>query len=216
MKRAFIFANGEMTGQPVKAKVIQSSDLVIAANGGSKLCKLLGIIPDIIIGDLDSLNPVDISIYQQKKVDVIKHLIHKDETDLELALNLALKNGISDIFIIGALGGRWDLTFANVLLATHPKYSKQNIRFLDSFQALIILHGENSYKIEGIEGDTVSLIPIDGDVQNITTQGLEYPLNDETLYFGSPRGVSNKIIKSQADIVFKRGCLLLCLISKNE
>ena len=216
MKRAIIFANGRMDVAPPIIKDIQTSDLIIAADGGTNHCKKLGITPNVIIGDLDSLDPIDLSNYHQAGVEIIQYSTHKDETDLELALQLTLKHEITQVIIIGALGARWDMTITNVLLAAHPRYAKLCIRILDIFQELVILRGEAQLDIKGKPGSIISLIPIAGDVNGITTHGMEYSLNNETLNFGTSRGVSNVLLHPHAQVFIKGGILLLCVNHKED
>lgn len=211
MKRAIIFANGRMEPLPWFTNDIKPSDLIIAADGGSHHCKSLGIIPDVIIGDLDSLDNDAVNSYRNTSVEIIEHPTHKDQTDLELALSLAIKRGITQVFILGALGNRWDMTISNVLLSAKADFTHLSIHFLDGSQELFILRGESRIDLDGRLESIISLIPIEGDCLGITTHGLEYPLDNETLYFGTSRGVSNVISKNQAHIYIKVGMLLICL-----
>ncbi len=121
MKRAIIFANGRMESPPPITKSVLPSDLIIAADGGSLHCKTLGIIPNVIIGDFDSIGTKDISPYKEVGVEIVQHPTHKDETDLELALQYAVNHGVTKVHIIGALGNRWDMTLSNILLAVNIK-----------------------------------------------------------------------------------------------
>ncbi len=121
MSRAFIFANGRMGKLTEIASIIQESDLIIAADGGIHNCKTIGIIPNVIIGDLDSMSSDEVTTYQEAGAEVIQFPTHKDETDLELALQYALKHELSEVIIIGALGARWDMTIANILLIANPR-----------------------------------------------------------------------------------------------
>lgn len=214
MKRAIIFANGKMESPPPIIKSILPSDLIIAADGGSLHCKRLGIIPNVIVGDFDSIGAQDMSAYTQAGAEIIQHPTHKDETDLELALLYALNHEITEVHIIGALGNRWDMTLSNILLAVNSKFAQLSIRLLNGLDELAILRGEGQFEIIGRPGDTLSLVPLGGDVSEITTQGLEYPLADETLYFGTSRGVSNIIIRDQARVTIKEGILLLCMSNR--
>jgi thiamine pyrophosphokinase len=215
MKRAIIFANGSMENPPPFINEILSSDLIIAADGGTLHCKTLGIRPNVIIGDFDSLESIDISFYQQAGVEILKYPTNKDETDLELALNYATKAEITQVYVIAALGNRWDMTVSNILLAAQNKYSQLSIHLLDGLDELVILRGNRRYDIQGEAGDTVSLVPIGGDAQGITTHGLVYPLTDETLSFGSSRGVSNVLISNQAQVSIREGIILLCLSNRS-
>ncbi|NJD58624.1 MAG: thiamine diphosphokinase [Anaerolineales bacterium] len=211
MHRVFIFANGKMEQAPPIINELRPSDLVIAADGGTHHCRALGILPQVIIGDLDSLKPDDVSYYHSAGTEIKQFPAHKDETDLELALWLAIERGISQVNIIGGMGARWDMTIANVMLAAHPKFSGLSISLLDGNQALHVIHGESRSTFADRVGSTLSLIPLAGDAQGITTHGLEYPLVDETLKIGSPRGVSNVIIENPAWIYLRQGTLCCCL-----
>lgn len=213
MRRAIIFANGRMDIPPEIIKSLQSSDLIIAADGGTHHCESLGITPNVIIGDFDSLDSSKIIDYRQAGVEIIQYPIQKDETDLELVLEYTLKQGVTEIFIIGALGARWDMTLANILLTAHPKFSSSKIRLLDGSQELVLLRGGEQIDIQGRPGYLLSLIPLAGDAHGITTHGLEYPLIDETLYFGSSRGVSNVFLQDHAWIVVREG-VILCVLNR--
>ena len=212
MPRAFIFANGRMGKLTEIVSIVQESDLIIAADGGIHNCKTIGIIPNVIIGDLDSMSSDEVTIYQEAGVDVIQFPTHKDETDLELALQFALKHELSEVIIIGALGARWDMTIANILLIANPLYTSLKMRLLDGTQELVLLRAGERMGLHRCSGDTISLIPLAGDAQGIITQGLEYSLNNETLKFGSTRGVSNVFIQETAQVFLREG-LLLCVIN---
>ena len=213
MRRALIFANGIMERPKTIVPEITTSDLIIAADGGCLHCKTLGLIPNVIIGDFDSLSAEEIANYQQAGSKLIRYPAHKDETDLELALLYANEQDIEEVLILGALGARWDMTLANLLLPTQPVFNNMNVRLLDGTQELTLLRGGDSLSLEGRPGDMVSLIPLSGDAYGITTIGLEYPLNNENLLLGSPRGVSNVLRNERAQIVLKDGNLM-CVLNR--
>jgi thiamine pyrophosphokinase len=215
MKRAIIFANGRMEKPPEILSILENSDLLIAADGGTQNCEALGIRPNVILGDLDSMDPNEVTTYRDAGVDVIRYPTHKDESDLELSLQYTLAHGFTDIIIIGGLGERWDMTMINILLMAHPKYSGLNIRLLDGTQELLLLKPGIMVELCGKPGDTLSLIPLAGDACGIITQGLEYPLHNETLQFGGSRGVSNVFTAACAQIAFNTG-LILCIINRQE
>ncbi len=213
MKRAIIFANGIMERSKTIVPEITSSDLIIAADGGCLNCKSLGLIPNVIIGDFDSLSAEEIANYQQAGSKLIRYPAHKDETDLELALLYANEQDVEEVLIFGALGARWDMTLANLLLPSQPVFNNLNVRLLDGTQELTLLRGGDSLFLEGQPGDRVSLIPLSGNAYGITTIGLEYPLNNENLLFGSPRGVSNVLRNERAQIMLKDGNLM-CVLNR--
>ena len=215
MPRAIIFANGWMELPPDFLKDKHGLDFIIAADGGAQHCISLGVTPDVIIGDFDSLEPDTLNAFQHAGVELIKFPAHKDETDLELALQLALDRGFDEVFIIAALGNRWDMSITNILLLANPTLSKLYIRILDGSKELFLIRGSSQVEIHNQAGLRLSLIPLAGDAVGITTHGLEYPLIDETLYFGSPRGVSNVFKQDSAHIQIREG-LLLCIYEKAE
>jgi thiamine pyrophosphokinase len=211
MKRAFVFANGSMDEPPAILQDIQPADLILTADGGTHHCQKLGIQPNVIIGDFDSLEPAAIESYMQSGTRLIRYPAHKDETDLELVLNYALEQKVDEVYIIGAMGKRWDMTFANTLLASHPRYADFSIHLVDGAQELTFLKSGGKIKINNKAGGALSLIPLAGNAIGVATHGLEYPLSSETLYFGSPRGVSNLILEDIAWVSLEKGILLVCL-----
>ena len=213
--RAVIFANGKMDN-PEKARArVNSGDLLIAADGGALHCLELGLTPDLVVGDFDSLQQEDLDVLESGGAEIIRYPARKDYTDLELALQHAVQRGAADILIIAALGARWDQTLANLLLPAAAALQKTCITLSDGPQEIRLLRGPDRLELLGQPGETVSLIPIGGPSVNITTQGLEYPLNGETLDFGSTRGVSNVMLAEDASIDLQQG-LLLCIIIHGE
>jgi thiamine pyrophosphokinase len=211
MKCAFIFANGEINEISSTLIKPQPDDLVIAADGGLHHCKLLGIKPQVVIGDFDSLLPEEFYTIKANGIQLIRFPAQKDETDLELALHYALKQGAQEILIMGALGKRWDMTLANMLLATQDIFKNVRVRLVDANQEIVCIRESETMEIYGEAGDTVSLIPISGQASGITTHGLKYPLQNETLYLGSPRGVSNVLLNDQASVYLEKG-KLICVV----
>ena len=158
----------------------------------------------MIIGDFDSLGSKDISSYQQAGVEISQYPTHKDETDLELALYVCINHEVTHVFIIGALGNRWDMTIANILLAVHHQVLPVIHSLIGWLQmSLPSFEGKVTWISMVDQDDTLSLIPLGGDARGITTHGLVYPLIDETLYFGSSRGVSNVILSDQAQVIIR-------------
>lgn len=203
--RVIIFANGEFS----PSQEIVEGEVLIAADGGARHMRRLGLTPRMVIGDFDSLPPDERAALEQTNAEMIPHPARKDETDLELALVQARAFHPDEIVIYGALGARWDMTIANVLLLAHPALREQNVRLCDAGQELRLLHGGQGLTIAGTPGDRLSLIPLRGEAHGINTQGLEYALEDEQLGFGSPRGVSNVLQAAQAHITLRRGMLLI-------
>lgn len=208
-KRAIILANGAIENpSSLRSRLATwGAAQVIAANGGSQHARHLGLQVDVVVGDLDSFEGTG---QPQKAVDgpqLKAFPVEKNETDLELALLFAVQSGAKEVAVLGALGGRLDMTIANVLLLTHPQLSSAHVELWHADQTAWILRPPSA-GITGRRGDTLSLIPIGGDAVGITTSGLAYPLREETLASGPARGVSNVLTGDTARVDLVAGSLL--------
>ena len=212
--RSIIFANGEFC-QTVNEINLADDDLVIAADGGSGHCQTLGITPDVLIGDLDSTSKDLIQDWQNAGVLIIRHPAQKDQTDLELALLHAQAEGASEIIVYGAVGGRLDMTFGNLLLLAHPELNC-HITLICSGEEVHVLRPGESLVLHGAPGDIVSLLSLQPGESRIRTEGLEYPLEDEDLDFGLTRGISNQMAAEQAIIQLEKGLLAVIHIRTNQ
>ena len=210
--RAIIFANGNLSDQTAVHDYLQPDDLIVAADGGGRHCLMLNLTPDILIGDFDSILPEQLQRLEKAGTQIVRHPARKDYTDLELALQYASAVGVTHCLVFAALGERWDQTLANLLLPATAALSQIRIDFIDGSQELTVLHGGDEYEIKGQAGDTVSLIPLNQEVSGVSTQGLEYPLEDESLVFGATRGVSNVLVGDKAHILIEKGTLLCAVI----
>jgi thiamine pyrophosphokinase len=203
-----IFAGGAF--QPGKAfyEAIGSGDMIIAADRGAATALQLGYTPSIVVGDFDSLDTLLLQELSERGSQVRKVAVEKDETDTELAVQLAIEQGATSITLLGALGGaRFDHTMANILLLAG--FDSVPIKIVDGPSTCWLLQGPGSSVIEGQIGDLVSLLPLTRDAIGVRTTGLYYPLHSETLYFGKPRGVSNVLIEEHAEVSLEEGMLLV-------
>jgi thiamine pyrophosphokinase len=216
--RAIIFANGELTDPQGVKELLHHSDsddvAVIAADGGTHHALAAGLTPGVVIGDLDSLSPETRARVEAAGAQIVSFSPRKDETDLELALLYAAQEGATEIVILTALGGRLDQTLANVLLLALPELKGIDTRIVEGAQEVFLIQGEAT--IDGSSGDTVSLIPLGGNAEGVTTDGLEWPLNEDVLNFGPARGVSNVLVAKQACVRVRRGVLLCVVIHRSS
>jgi len=216
MKRAIIFSNGNLSDFSRVKKIIKKEDYLIAVDGGVKHILKLGLTPHTVIGDFDS-TPLSL---QKKLIKMRKGLINqtptlikypakKNKTDFELAIDLCLKRKFQEIIIFGIFGDRIDHLVANIFLLA--KIQTQNklikIKVIEGNKEIFILNKE--IIINGQIGDEISIIPINNKLEGITTEGLEYQLNNELLSFGSTRGVSNVMNKSSVKISIIKGVALI-------
>jgi len=206
--RAIIIAGGQ-TGDQGWQRWIGEGDRVIGADGGAARALAWGLRPDLVIGDMDSLPEAARAILESEGCRFIEHPWAKDETDLELALVHAVQEGAEEITVLGALGGRLDHALANVLLLTLPSLSGVSVRIAEGDQQALLARDGETLEIEGARGDLVSLVPLGGDVRGVTTWGLAWALQEDTLRFGSSQGVSNEMTAGNATVRVSEGLLLV-------
>lgn len=205
-KRIIIFANGELPNKEKARALLREDDFIIAADGGTRHALALGLMPNIIIGDLDSTT-FDLRPLTEKGIQILQFPADKNETDLELAIQHALNLNPQEIIILAALGGRLDQTLGNISLVSNVKRLTFNVRLDDSIEEVFFCHDQ--VEVNGAAGDLVSLIPWQGEVMGITTQGLKWTLQNETLYPHKTRGISNEMMGNTATVQIESGLLLI-------
>lgn len=204
--RVIIFANGDAADPKIVQPWIERADLIIAADGGTRNALRVDVMPQVVIGDLDSLAQADRAQLDRSGVPLIVYPTRKDYTDLELALRYALQQGATEIVIFSALGGRWDQSLANLMLLTLPELAQVSTRIVDQQLSVSVIR--DRAEISGEVGDTLSLLALKGDAQGVTIEGCEYPLIEATLPFGATLGISNVLRQPTASITVKQGQIL--------
>jgi thiamine pyrophosphokinase len=201
-KHALIICNGEIPPKKFILSLLKNKPFIICADGGANKARLFGIIPHVIIGDLDSITRETRRYFSS--VPII-HRADQNSTDLEKSLDYLLNQSYSSATVIGATGERPDHTMANfsILLKYHRKIS---LLFLDERCTVEVIH--RRVRFRAVKGQQISLVPL-GRCSGIITRGLKYPLNDESLAPGVREGSSNEAVKSVVSVSLKKGSLLL-------
>jgi len=213
MKTAVIVAHGDLVVTPEAEELVRQADLIIAADGGAASALAQGWQPHILVGDLDSAPPDVCARVKACGAEVLRYPARKDETDTELALRTALDRGAQQVYLLGALGGRFDHALANLLLLALPELAGVRVTILAGRQRIFAIR--HRAEIPGRPGDLVSLLPLGGDAIGIWTTGLEYPLQGGTLRFGAARGISNVITQPPAEVRLESG-LLLAIVTPQQ
>ncbi len=206
MPRAVIFANGILPDPAAARRLLQSGDLIVAADGGYHNASSAGVTPHIVIGDMDSISPSELDDVEKAGGQILRFQKEKDETDLELAIRYVLEKQATEVIVIGALGGRLDQMLGNLSLLTDVPVGV-DIRLDDGKDEVVLV--DHPIVITGKPGDVVSLIPWGVAVINIQTEGLRYPLHGETLLPNKSRGISNEMVDLKASIKFSKGKLIV-------
>lgn len=197
MKKAVIIAAGS-------ADFIDTdgAGIIIAADGGYDNALRLGVMPDLFVGDMDSV---------KENVDTEKVTLNreKDFTDTEIAIEEAILRGYDRIDIFGATGTRLDHTLANIFMM--KKYLSRNVdvRIIDSHNKMRAITGDNAFS--GLKGKTVSFIPADTAVSGVTLSGFKYPLSDGDVEIGTTLTVSNVAVSDEVHVNIKNGTLIMII-----
>lgn len=219
MARALILADGDV---PTRARLDATwpgwdagIEFVVAADGGARHAAGLAVTLDRWVGDGDSLDATALADLEAAGIPMERARPDKDETDTELAIRAALAQGADDIVLLGALGGtRIDHALANIGLLALPGLVGVSVVILDATARITLLEADaggdaTEATLVGRIGDIVSLLPQGAAVTGITTTGLVYPLADEPLPAGTPRGLSNVIAAPGATVRIRAGRLLI-------
>lgn len=197
-------------GDPISVDVIgdlPEGTFVVAADSGLDHAIAIGLDVDLIIGDLDSVAAS--SLATSRGIPIEQYPTHKDQTDLELALNAALRLEADRVIVIGGHGGRVDHFLANAGAIASPLLSACDVEWLCGDSHIFVVR--QSTQLHGTPGETVSLIPIGGPASGVVTSGLQWELQNETLEAFSARGVSNAFSRTFAQVTIDSGTLLAIL-----
>jgi thiamine pyrophosphokinase len=193
-------------GRPRSKLALPDALAVVAADGGVELASALGLRIDVAVGDFDSATDDAVETVGAAGARVARHPEEKDATDLELALETAVSFSPQRILVLGGDGGRLDHLLASVLGLASELLSAVDVDAVLGVARVHVVRGERT--LTGDEGELVSLLAVGGPAEGVTTEGLRYPLDDETLVPGSSRGVSNVFAAPTARIAVRSGVLL--------
>ncbi len=199
--RAVIIGNGEIKDYDYIAGKLRKGDYIVCADGGYRHTAKLGVKPDVLIGDMDSTDGAEYD------GEIINLPVRKDFTDSEVCVKYVLLKDFDEILMLGFIGTRLDHTMTNLMLLKQIAESGKKGRIIDEHNEIFFTSGENT--VYGKKGDLVSLIPFGGDLTGISTSGLDYPLENETLFFGESRGVSNVMTSNKCTITVQSGSGLI-------
>lgn len=211
---SLIICSGRIEDYNFYNSYIKQVDFIICVDGGAFHARQMGIRPDLLLGDFDSIKTDDYEYFFDLGVNINKYPHEKDETDTELAVEHAISMGSSKIIIIGGIGTRFDHTLANIFLLKNMIEKDVEGWIIDEHNKITLINDKISIKKEG--GVKVSLLPLSDNVYGINTSGLYYPLNNSNMKIGPTRGTSNEFeytedTSNYAKISINHGLLLVIL-----
>lgn len=200
MSKCFIFAGGEL-GE-IKKCDIEEGSYIICADSGLCHAQKLEIAPDVILGDFDSYKGE-----LNYDVEIIRCSPQKDDTDTLMAVKLAISRGYDDIIILGALGGRFDHTIANIQTLKYAIEHNVKAEIKDGRNRIFMLNS-GEYEFEKTD-DYFSIFAFSESIKISFLKGVKYPLENYTIYQNFPIGASNEIISEKAVLNLTDGTALV-------
>jgi thiamine pyrophosphokinase len=200
-----VFAGGDPVDARLRAE-LPGGALVVAADSGLHHAQQLGVAVDVVVGDFDSVDDGRLKDAIANGARVEQFPTDKDFTDLELALQTAVRIGASDVLVVGGAGGRLDHFLANLLLLASPEFAAVRVSGLIGAARCAVVRDRT--ELRGEPGSLVTLLALGGPAGGVRTEGLRYPLRNEDLFPGSSRGVSNEMEKTRALVDVASGVLL--------
>ncbi len=204
--RAIVAGGGDALDECWRA-ALPARALVVAADSRLRHIYALGLRPDVVVGDLDSVSAADLARAELEGTPIERHPTDKDATDLELALDAARARGVTDVIVIGTGGGRLDHELAGFALLAAPQWATMRITAFVGTARLTVVHDHAT--LDGSLGSTVTLLAAGGPASGVTTKGLRWPLTDADLSPTSTLGVSNEIVESPGRITVRTGVLFV-------
>jgi thiamine pyrophosphokinase len=206
--RAAIFLNGPPDSAGLLRRVAGRADLVIAADGGARYALETGVVPDLVVGDMDSLGEELAREVERRGASLERHPVRKDKMDGQLAVLAARERGATVADLLCAVGGRPAALFAvpHILLAAE-RIGLRSTVVADRGRMFVV---EAGYRmVEGVQEDSISIFPLSGPAAGVTLEGMEYPLENASLEPGDTLGFHNELIGTEARVSVGEGAILV-------
>ena len=211
-KRALLILNGELDLDKEEFnKIIKKREIdkIIAVDGGANKARDLDLLPDLIIGDLDSITKSNKEFYNNKSIKMIKYPVEKDKTDSEIAVDYCLKNGFKELDLTAALGGRIDQQLANLNLLDYIYHLNLKAKIISKKNEIALIDSKKQFVNK--KGFRLSLIPQTKAVRGLSIKGCKYNLESQNIERSKSRGISNLIESDQAEVSLENGLLIYVL-----
>ncbi len=209
--KALIIAGGDFSPE-VAMKTLEedSFDAIIAIDNGLSYLHDIKVAPTHIVGDFDTVSKDLLKEYQKdSKVKIVSLCPEKDATDTEVAVDLAVEEGCKDIYILGATGGRFDHTLANLHMLYKLLCQGIQAYLIDKNNKIYLINKGITLNAKEVKSSYVSILPFTEEVTDLTLYGFKYPLTRFHLTQGTSIGISNEIVEAKAQILFDKGIIIV-------
>lgn len=214
---SFVIVGGAPEVSPERlARLVPPGALVVAADGGWRLCRAMSLCPSELVGDFDTLSPEEVEQARAEGTNVHAFSSEKDQSDLELAILRAHEMGARRLSLLGALGGQWDHCLANLLAPLSLCHALGVWARLVALEAEIYLLPPGRYELRAAPGTRVSLAALSVAAEDVDLIGLRYPLLKGRLARHQTLGLANQVVENPAAIRLGSGELLLTLTREDE
>ena len=186
-------------------------DMVIAADSGVDSALALGLLPDIVVGDLDSVSGTGLAVVREQSREIITMPTDKDVTDTEVALRIAVERGASEIVVVSPGGGRMDHAHGVLTALFHPELSRCRVQAVIGQAHVHVLHADDAVSVSRPESPMLALHAMNGVARGVSTRGLRWNLHNHDLEPWVSRGVSNEIVDDIAHVALGDGALMVML-----
>jgi thiamine pyrophosphokinase len=216
MGKAFVFLNGEMDiDSEICRSMVSEEDYVFCADGGSRYAMAIGVIPTLVMGDMDSIDSETRMWLDRNNVEVFTFPAEKDSSDTELLLDYICNSGVRDITLFAATGGRIDHQLANLLLLEKYTLEGHSIRILYAKGVVEGVRGQSKIVLIGKRGYLSSIFTV-SDSALVSLEGFRYELSITEVRRDSTLGLSNVIESNNAMVTVHSGNILLFVQEGNE
>jgi thiamine pyrophosphokinase len=206
-----IFTGGPAPDPVVGAWVVTAAaaGVVVAADEGVDHALALGVVPEVSVGDFDSVSPDGLAALEALGTQIIRHPPDKEATDLELALTIAVRMAQGGpVVVVGSAAGRLDHLAAQMSLLASPEWAPVPLTAYLGSAALRPIHAGSTRALHGVPGGLVTLLPVGGSAGGVTTTGLRFGLDGSELIPWSTRGVSNEFVAPVASVTVGAGVVM--------
>ena len=210
-KKGILVGGGPINYPFLRRELAKEHDLLIAVDGGGRILHELGQLPDLVLGDYDSLAPSAQEYFTGQGVRLLTAEQDQDRTDLEIGLELAAEQALAELLVFGGLGGRLDHTLANLSLMYKAKLNQTNMLLVGPEQLVTMLAPGEQVVITPFAGGHFSLIPYSSPLSGVKVTGARYPLHAATIALGSTLGIHNEFLTAPVEVSLQSGYLLLVI-----
>ena len=184
----------------------EEADFIVCADSGAENAYACNIMPDEIVGDFDSVKPEVLAFYRERHIQILDYPCSKDLTDTQLAAEICIEKGCTELMVAGATGDRTDHMMCNIWLLFWLRDNAVAGKIISETEMIFLC--EKQTMLQAPVGTVVSFLPLTSEVTGVTLRGLEYPLNDYILSMARPISISNVFVSTTAIVEFKHGDLL--------